>query len=71
MSGGVQQHQEIYFCNKINVLVHLIIKRGAESMASFHTVSCERRDQIAVGTLNQPKTMNALGAETIGELLAA
>lgn len=40
-------------------------------MASFHTVSCERRDQIAVGTLNQPKTMNALGAETIGELLAA
>lgn len=38
-------------------------------MASFHTILCEKRDQIAVVTLNQPKTMNALGAETIGELL--
>ena len=38
-------------------------------MSPFNTILCERRNQIAVVTINRPKMMNALGAETVGELL--
>ncbi|WP_439620215.1 enoyl-CoA hydratase-related protein [Hyphomonas sp.] len=39
-------------------------------MAEYKTLTCERRDRIAVVTLNRPDSLNALNAEVMSEVAA-